>query len=593
MIYPAGSDFCCAFRHSLFRHSDRGSAQTAGIIVGKFLTYVLGMLLFILSPSTFAANYSQDFSSGVASGWTAVSGTWGVGSGSYRSTAIGPEDITVYGGDTWGTDFTYHLDIYNSYNNYGNLAGAVYNYQNSTNYYEVKFAALNGGVTIVKVINGVATTVATGSYGGTVGYGFWFGVDIIRSGTTTSVKFNGTNIFNNITQSELGVGKIGLVTTWCDASFDNISVTISSGGATRDPLTWPFADTSIWNLPISTSAVYVSANLDTQHYVMTASPSNDWVPMPQIDWDVIVLTPNAPLTTINYSSARWTTGADRCTATGGQILQVPMPSNFVVPNSTLNNAAAFLLAGGLTINQTQPFTRCFAGQSGTSNTSSVVVDIKTDGTLGSHGGSGLSSIGGTLRIGELRPGSQGPKHALKIAVNSARVLHQCASASDCFRWPANTADAGASSSYGWGANPINANNSGMKMGALLAIPASVNLSTLGLTTDPGKQLAWTLQNYGGYIVDSTPDDEFVLAAEQGPAPDGSWRSLAAQFLADYPTLQGIEERQGPQATPTGPFAQDMRIVFGALYLVDNNALLTPGGGAIGSARLQPLAPPFQ
>jgi hypothetical protein len=210
-------------------------------IVRKCLTYALGMLLTILAPTVIAANYSENFSSGVASGWTAISGTWGVGSGVYRSTAIGPADITVYGGATWNTGFKYHVDVMNAYSNTGNLAGAVYNYQNSTNYYAVQFAALGGGASIIKVVNGVSTTVATGSYSGG-GSGVWFGVDIIRTGTTTSVKVNGTNVFSNITQAEFGTGKIGLITSFTDGSFDNIAVTSGSTPYTGTAIVVP----AIW-----------------------------------------------------------------------------------------------------------------------------------------------------------------------------------------------------------------------------------------------------------------------------------------------------------------------------------------------------------
>ena len=55
------------------------------------------------------------------------------------------------------------------------------------------------------------------------------------------------------------------------------------------------------------------------------------------------MTPPAPLTNLNMSSAGWS-GANRCNATGGLVMQVPMPSSYVVPNSTQNNSAAILLA---------------------------------------------------------------------------------------------------------------------------------------------------------------------------------------------------------------------------------------------------------
>src|SRR5258708_37494535 len=88
--------------------------------------------------------------------------------------------------------------------------------------------------------------------------------------------------------------------------------------ATRDPLVQPFAIDSIWNMPIGSGAQYVAIN-------MAADPSNNvWAGMPQIDDDYIILKPPPPLTNINYSDAGWTR-TDHCAATGGLLLQVPIP----------------------------------------------------------------------------------------------------------------------------------------------------------------------------------------------------------------------------------------------------------------------------
>ena len=137
---------------------------------------------------------------------------------------------------------------------------------------------------------------------------------------------------------------------------------------TRDPLKWPFASNSIWNMPIGSGAVYVPANLP-------AVPGGDiWAPMPQIDDERIVLRPTAPLTNINYSSAAWT-GADRCGATGGLLTQVPMPSDYIIPNSNTNSSAVFLAADKRSLIHTQPVARCTAGGSATALVKWNPVDI--------------------------------------------------------------------------------------------------------------------------------------------------------------------------------------------------------------------------
>lgn len=47
---------------------------------------------------------------------------------------------------------------------------------------------------------------------------------MICRGTTTSVKVNGTTIFKDVQQGDLGAGKVGAVTHWSKGAFDNIVV---------------------------------------------------------------------------------------------------------------------------------------------------------------------------------------------------------------------------------------------------------------------------------------------------------------------------------------------------------------------------------
>ena len=191
----------------------------------------------VLTETNSTAPFSENFDDGLAKGWTVVSGTWELDTGSYHSVGGNePVDITVYNGGRWASGFTYHASVNNGFNNYGNLPGAVYNYQDAANYYAVKFAPLAGPGTdrlahLVKVING-ATTEITAPYSGGDSH-VWFDVDVIRSGTGTTVKVNGITVFNNITQSELGAGKVGLITSWADARFDNVS--LSTGSDTTPP----------------------------------------------------------------------------------------------------------------------------------------------------------------------------------------------------------------------------------------------------------------------------------------------------------------------------------------------------------------------
>jgi len=171
--------------------------------------------------------------------------------------------------------------------------------------------------------------------------------------------------------------------------------------------------------------------------------------------------------------------------------------------------------------------------------------------------------------------------------------------SGCFRWPAYSADSGAATSYGTNnTNPV----SGMKMGALLAIPASTDINSLGLESEPGLMLAWTLQNYGAYIVDSTGGPGFYIDADIGPnaAFNGSKRE---EFFNDFcfidsttnppnqcvhmPFQENVNDGDGTHSF--FPWTRDVQKLMQALYLVDNNGPDSIGGGG---TPLQPLAPPL-
>jgi hypothetical protein len=81
---------------------------------------------------------------------------------------------------------------------------------------------MNGIARINKVLNGVRTLVASSTHN--VPPNVWFDVAVLRRGTTTTVKVNGTTIFNNVQQGELGTGKVGVVTHWSKGRFDNVAV---------------------------------------------------------------------------------------------------------------------------------------------------------------------------------------------------------------------------------------------------------------------------------------------------------------------------------------------------------------------------------
>jgi len=368
------------------------------------------------------------------------------------------------------------------------------------------------------------------------------------SPSTISGPQTSTCTLTGTTAGSYSVTVTGTSGSLAHATTISVSVTMNpppGGGPPggRDPLLWPFSRDSIWNLPIGASAVYVAANIQqaTQRGMTT-------------DPDVIILTPNATMTAVYYNSDGWS-GGSRCATQGNVLFNAPIPGNFVVqgagPNNpdgtTPNYATAILMPDGHTLTQGQPFARCTADGSATMWWS-VSNDLYGTGVEGGHGGSKLSSIGGTIRLGELVPGGV-IRHVMKVNLYGLYNYYYDAS-SHGYRWPASQADSCASTCYG-------GTTSALRMGSLLAIPASVNIDGLGLETEPAKILARAFQDYGAYAVDDTAWSVYAIETEFGPQGRVEDEFSAAWGFSISAATKGV------------PWARDMDRLFGALNVVDN------------------------
>ncbi len=338
---------------------------------------------------------------------------------------------------------------------------------------------------------------------------------------------------------------------------------------TRNPLKWPFSQNSIWNMPIGSKAVYVHARIEKAlAYGMT------------VDEDYIVMAPNAPLVDISENFAGWDKSKSRCEVQGKKLISAPIPKNFRVSPSTWdgltpNAGLAVLMPDGKTIVQTQPFAYCDSTKPATSQYMFANQDIYGMGMYGAHGGSGLSAIGGALRLGELTPESGAIRHALKVNLFGRKNMFYD-SKTKGYRWPAATADAYAADNYG--KDRTQTTVAACKMGALLALPAKMNLDSLAFETQPCRILAQAFQNYGAYLVDDTGWDVYAIITEWGP--DG-------RFTDEFRKNWGFSMTQSSKNTP---WSRDMDRIFMNLHVVDNNTSIAIGGG--GTPRL-PLAPVFE
>lgn len=331
----------------------------------------------------------------------------------------------------------------------------------------------------------------------------------------------------------------------------------------RDPSQWPFAANSIWNMPIGSEAEYVHAHIP---------PVTEFCP--HADEDVIILKPGAPLTEIYHSAAGWSS-RDRCEKSGNRVLmEVPIPGDFIAdPPYTPNMSAAILDADGQTIHQTQPFHRCAGSDHPTSMVNYPSVDIYGDGIEGAHGGSGMSSIGGTIRLGELVPGGR-VRHALKCSIRGQYAYYYDEETKG-YRWPAVKSDGYASRMYGKLGQPVKE----CRMGALLAIPWWMDIDSMGFQTEPGRILARACQEYGIYAVDDCGTwDTYQICTEW--SPEGR---VEDEFRKSWGFPFTVHKQ------PDLPWWQDVELLFMNLYVVSNNGPDRIGGGG---APLVPTAPGF-
>jgi hypothetical protein len=192
-----------------------------------------------VTPATLAGgSYSQNFASGTAPDWSNQISTFSAATGYYSNDN---HDIALalatYDGNTWDTGYSYSVNMDSEFGGgIGNAIGAVFNFQDTNNYYEVRLVENNGSVELISLIGGTSTVLATGTFNFPAHT--YITVNIQRMGTSTTVLVNGATVINNITQAGLGVGRIGVIQEWNFAKFTNISV--SPLGSHTNAFTPPF-----------------------------------------------------------------------------------------------------------------------------------------------------------------------------------------------------------------------------------------------------------------------------------------------------------------------------------------------------------------
>ena len=308
----------------------------------------------------------------------------------------------------------------------------------------------------------------------------------------------------------------------------------------RHPFYWPFAETSIWNTPIGENAVLVNTTLTNSQYI-------------GIDAEYFIVTDsiNSTKQAINIPTSwevRWP-GTEAWWQDS-----VWVPNNLIIADategSTPNACATILLPCRDTIVQLEPTCRVVANSHIVGYRSEIDYSLYSDGTSGSHYGSCLSAMGGSIRLGELT-GLAEIHHALKLNVWGSRLYYS--SINPGFRWPALCSDNYASTGY-LGSDP------NLMMGTLLAIPRNISAAQLGITTQSAMKLLIALQNYGAYITDDAGWDAYDWCMEVG-VEEETQITLGEILTGD-----------------SGQFFDDMQILLANMKIVNNNTASTIGGG---------------
>jgi hypothetical protein len=420
----------------------------------------------------------------------------------------------------------------------------------------------------------------------------WVEVDLPLNAGSNTIRFSNNTAYAPDIDMIIVLGQTGIADPVPPAGTPVAASGNCGAGVPRDKHLQPFSCDSIWNMPIGSNAVYVPAGIvyrtDTNGGLGTVIRfDEDWYYVtqasdPAVPW-------YSPFGFDTHCSGQFPNQSENAPAISTGTIKVPNDFLFAPQVTdpvfdTPNNPAAFLQPDGSTLIQMQPLARCEAGgpvygYAAWNFPAGTWESIYGTGIYGGHFGSGLSSIGGALRVGELRPGSGPVRHALKLELAGTLYYYWSVQENRGYRWPADREDFCASSEPRDPNNPACQDsylgtNPALRPGSLLAIPPNVTEASLNLETEPGRILFRTLQDYGGYIADDSGGDAFQTAVEGG---------FPEQFWADWGYSWDLDNAQSTA------FGRDMVKLYTALYVVDNNGPNNIGGGGTPRA---PLAPPI-
>jgi len=188
-------------------------------VVAGALTVLLGMAG--MNAALAATLFGDTFDDGDANGWTKTGGSWSVvsdGSPAYRQQSTGANAKAQAGSTAW-TDYTVRARVKpTAFATPARSAGVVARATSMSNYYALVLTG-SGAAQLQKVANGAVTTLGSAQVGVTTGT--WYTIALRVTGSTLAGSVNGAQVVQ-ATDATFGSGRIGLVTSYAAATFDDV-----------------------------------------------------------------------------------------------------------------------------------------------------------------------------------------------------------------------------------------------------------------------------------------------------------------------------------------------------------------------------------
>jgi hypothetical protein len=230
------------------------------------------------------SRYAQGFAA-TPPRWVNQGGAWSAVSGAYANAANVSFTSSVYDGLALRDNFSLAAQLTSQWPGSGNTLGLVFNYEDSANFYEVRFNPL-GTATLNKVTNGTRLMLQTAAYPGAPKTPFL--VNVQRNANRIRVNAAGTALFDLTDADHVG-GKAGVFASWNKSRFDNFTVTQPTAWTVRNsdfatdatgwtPAngTWTVQDGYYRSSAILATSMSLSAPFTTNDYGLDARIYMEW-----------------------------------------------------------------------------------------------------------------------------------------------------------------------------------------------------------------------------------------------------------------------------------------------------------------------------